>query len=307
MIFEYALDPALLDNWETIRYFKDNCGMEKGRLISDYPRDWMRYVFEVIRNSGLGQVEQKKLKEAIKHTKRHKLFRRTTCAWDKTLNWLDNTKIEHKVRPFRAVIGKCDSDEINCILSGRELHEETGLWNCDCGTIARNAADMAKAVESLLQLSQHVIFIDRYFNPEFERFRNPLIEMLKILAKRNNGIPTGKLEYHISDNPNVRYSERFDESKFIQDVDSYLKPLIPKDMKLSFIQWEKVKLKNRFIITNIGGVIFVGGLDESKGIKSPARDQVKRMNEIEYEEEWRMHSSCSPFYSVIGEYDLDEI
>ena len=28
MIFEYALDPTLLDNWKDIRYFKDQCGAE---------------------------------------------------------------------------------------------------------------------------------------------------------------------------------------------------------------------------------------------------------------------------------------
>ena len=67
MIYEYALDPALLDNWKDCRFFQQSFGPDKGRLIADYPRKWKRAVLEAIRKSGCGDVEKKRIKEALKH------------------------------------------------------------------------------------------------------------------------------------------------------------------------------------------------------------------------------------------------
>ncbi|HDH05194.1 MAG TPA: hypothetical protein ENH01_05695 [Nitrospirae bacterium] len=302
MIYEYALDPDLLDNWKDIRYFKDNSGAEKGRLISEYPKKWARAVFNVIRNSDCGDVEKKRMKEAIRRIQRYKSFRRTTCDWDVNLNWVDNAKAEHRIRPFRAIVAKCDNDETNRVLSGRDIDERTNLWNCDCGSIVRNAAAIATAVAPLLALSQHIKFIDPHFNPDIARFRNPLLEMLKIVSRRNNGIPLQSLEYHISNRPNRREIDEFDEELFKSDVNLRLKPNMSRNISLSFIQWNSSYMHNRYIITNVGCLRFGIGLDEDTR-NADARDEIERLNDIKWAEITAKYSGGNSFYSITGELE----
>ena len=37
MIYEFALEPKLLNNWKDYRYFVEKFGVQHGRLISSYP------------------------------------------------------------------------------------------------------------------------------------------------------------------------------------------------------------------------------------------------------------------------------
>ena len=40
MLFEYAVEPVLLNNWPSFRYFYEKFGVPQGRLISRYPKHW---------------------------------------------------------------------------------------------------------------------------------------------------------------------------------------------------------------------------------------------------------------------------
>jgi len=294
MIFEYAIEPALLDNWKDIRYFKDQCGAEKGRLISEYPSRWERAVFEAIRLSSSGPVEKHRMKEAVRNILKYKLFRRPRISWDNEQPWLDNAKAEHRTRPFHAIVTNASEDDVaNHILSGHNLDESKALWNCNCGSVARTATDMAHAVKPLLILSQSILFVDPHFNPAIARFRNPLIAMLRILATRDNEIPIQMLQYHIANKFD------FNESQFRTDVDTLLNPQIPSNLTMSFVKWNATEMHNRYIITNIGALRFGIGLDEYTG-SSPRSDEIERLSDMKRVELWQK-------YSVDGGYDVEEI
>ena len=292
MIFEYALDPTLLDNWKDIRYFKDQCGAEKGRLISEYPSKWERAVFEAIRLSNPGPVEKHRMKEAIRNIVKYKLFRRSRILWDDKLTWFDNARVEHERMNFHAIISKnCDDDESNCILAGDHVDDSKLLWKCSHSvTIERNASRMAREVAPVLLLSTQIIFIDPHFDPSERRFRNPLIEFLGVLSKRNNGVPLQRLEYHVSD--------KWEETEFKRRLDIYLKPHMPGGLTLSFCKWNKAEMHNRFILTNIGLLEFGIGLDEYDGGSSPREDQLKRLGDSDLSRFWAKYSTGAVFYSI---------
>lgn len=305
MIYEYALDPALLNNWKDIRYFKDSCGIEKGRLISEYPRRWIRMVFDNIRDSEYGDVEKKRMKVALRNIEKYKIFKRPRLSWDDNKGWLDNAIEEHKIRSFHAIIGNCATDETNRILSGDDLNEEMGIWNCDCGSIERRAAIMSQTVAPLLTLSQHIKFIDPYFNPDKPWFRNPLLEMLKMLSHRKNGIALQSVEYHLSNTPNRREMDNFDEDIFKEDVNRHLAPNISNKISLSFIQWDASVMHNRYIVTNVGCLRFGIGLDEDTR-SADAHDEIERLNDIKLAEITSKYSGRNAFYTVTGELE-DEV
>src|SRR6266481_4047429 len=100
MIYEYALEPALLSNWQNFRYFAEKFGVSKGRLISRYPRTWQRLVLESLASCGV--IERKRIEEGLIILKRHMLSRHH--EWTEQLDWLSNAETEHAKRPFHAVI-----------------------------------------------------------------------------------------------------------------------------------------------------------------------------------------------------------
>jgi hypothetical protein len=294
MIFEYAIEPALLDNWKDIRYFKDECGAEKGRLISEYPYKWVRAVFETIRLSSNGDVEKHRMKEALRNIAKYKLFRRQGILWDVRLSWLDNARIEHTRINFRAIIPKnCGGDdEQNCILAGEHIDESNNLWKCPQSvTIERDGLKMAMKVAPVLQLSTHIIFIDPHFDPGKGRFRNPLIEFLRVLATRTNGVPLQRLEYHVSN--------EIEEGDFKHLIDTYLKPVLPHGLTLAFCRWKNSEMHNRFILSNIGLIEFGIGLDEYvKGGPSPQEDQLNRLSDTDHSKFWVKYSTGVVFHTV---------
>ena len=50
MLYEYALDPWCLSEWETFIRLVEQFGIPYGRLISQFPKAWPRMVHEVCRN-----------------------------------------------------------------------------------------------------------------------------------------------------------------------------------------------------------------------------------------------------------------
>ena len=292
MIFEYALEPTLLDNWKDIRYFKDQCGAENGRLISEFPRRWERSVFEAIRLSGSGQVETLKMKEALRSIVKYKMFRRPKILWDDKRSWIDNAKKEHQRLMFHAIVAKnCSDDVASCLLSGDDIDESKLLWQCPPSKeIVRIASDMAREVAPLLNLSTQIMFIDPHFDPQEKRFRNPLIGFLQILSRRSNGFPINRLEYHVSD--------KWDEKEFKRRLDAYLKPHMPSGLSLSFCRWNRADMHNRFILTSMGLLEFGIGLDESDGSSSPRKDLLTRLSDNDLAKHWARYSKGTIFHTV---------
>jgi hypothetical protein len=63
MLHEYALEPALLDNWKDFRYFTEKFCVSRGRMIARYPKRWKRLVYESLSNCG--EIERKRIEEGL--------------------------------------------------------------------------------------------------------------------------------------------------------------------------------------------------------------------------------------------------
>ena len=46
MLKEFALEPEALASWESFRYLIEKFGVSKGRVISRFPKQWKRLVYE---------------------------------------------------------------------------------------------------------------------------------------------------------------------------------------------------------------------------------------------------------------------
>jgi len=66
MIFEYALEPEMVAAWGSAhnsRFFSREFGLGQGRLVSRYPKNWARKVWDSYQ--GANQMDRKRLEELL--------------------------------------------------------------------------------------------------------------------------------------------------------------------------------------------------------------------------------------------------
>ena len=254
MFYEYALEPQLLNNWRDFRYFFENMGMSRGRLISRYPKHWKRIVYESL--TDCGDMERKRIEEALIRAADEKLLRRNN-EWDRNKDWLTNAEAEHARNPFHAIIAKSNPHANASVLVGDVLVEHEPLWvlNSSC-FVPRKAQDMADGVATLLQASREIIFIDPHFDPDKSRYCRPLIGFLQV-AQHNRTIKLERVEYHLKD--------KLEANSFKTNCTKLANKLLA-GIEIRFRRWRELpnneKLHDRFILTERGGVQFSVGLDD---------------------------------------------
>lgn len=290
MIFEYALEPDLLNNWKDFRYFIDQFGISKGRLISRYPKRWKRMVFESI--EGIGDRDKHRIIEALAKIDKKLLPREN--EWDDKTSWLDNAEIENKIRPFHAIIAHDNPNKNSHIIVGDDVDEKEPLWESKTQEdIPRKPHDMADAVSILLRQSRHIVFIDTNFGPENTRHRRPLFAFIKE-ALNGRKIQLESIEYHTEAKSDLKF--------FTGECESKIAPNIPVGIDIHFKRWSKkvggTKLHDRFILTDIGGVEFTVGLDDGPDGEETG---VILLEEGKYQNTCQSYLSDTPDFELVDE------
>jgi hypothetical protein len=63
MLYEYAVEPkAIASRWETCRYLSEKFGFHRARLLSEYPKKWLRLTIEAA--EPLPDVEKNRYRKA---------------------------------------------------------------------------------------------------------------------------------------------------------------------------------------------------------------------------------------------------
>jgi len=278
MLYEYALDPKLFKNWQDFRYLIEKFGMSEGRLISQFPKKWKRIVYESLGNCSQGE---KKRIEALLN--RNIFVKRIYNQLDKESDWLTNAINAHENCCFRAIISTDNPTDHPYVLKFSTYFEsnESLMQVSRTIRIERKALKMAYCVKTLLQFGKEIIFVDPHFAPQNKRYYRPLAEFLKLIASRCSGIPIHRLEYHCNDDLGESYLKgKCDEN-------------LPKNLSAEFtpklVQWPKKELHNRYILTDIGGVMFGTGLDDDNDGESTPTDDVTLLDEFVYKQYWKKY------------------
>ncbi len=291
MIHEFALDPGVLSTWQAVRYFIEKFGCEHGRMISRFPKKWESMVYEESKNCST--IERKKIEEYLLN-KDINIKRRLIHSgreYNAGLQWLQNAAAQHAKEPFHAIITKENSTEKEYVLIADELNDTMPLWNVKKGdTVARKAAILSARVRPLLQYSSEILFIDQHFSPDAPRYQKTLSAFTDAL-RGNTKI--SRIEYHTTVH---------DISRAHFENHPKLKRLIPKEMKISFIRWEKIDSKDalhpRYVLTNIGGISIEVGLDEGE---EGATTDVSLLDYDRYVKRWSDYQRASSPFKFIDE------
>lgn len=293
MIYEFALDPGVLNNFHAIRYFLEKFGVHRGRLISRYPRKWKKMVFEAC--VACGDIERKRIEESLNNAD-NKLMS-TSRSYDSTLTWFINAEHQHTIKPFHAIISSSNPRGVPEVLIADEVSEEaTPLLRIkreDC--VPRSAGVLASLVRPLLQISSEVLFIDPYFNPTKERFLTTLSQFLMALDGNDK---VNCIEYHLGDD--------LDEAYFKAECRRNIPRLLPKNKKIRFLRWRQQEadpgdqLHPRYILTNLGGIRIDVGLDA--GEEGETTD-ISLLDLPVYQQRWKDYHD-SPAFELVDELTI---
>jgi hypothetical protein len=285
MIHEFALDPGVLSNWQSFRFFIDQFGVHHGRMISRYPGKWKKMVYE--KAAACGDIERKRIEAALQ-TIDSKLIRKER-PYEPLHPWLTNAIAEHGRDPFRAVISRDFPTASDYFLAADEINENTLYWRVQReDRCQRTAVNLAEKLKPLLLVSDEILFVDPHFDPSASRYRRPLSEFFRTILQRTS-LPAS-IEYHIS--------AKIKSGHFANHCIPEVQRILPSSLSMHIFRWQQQSqgdtLHPRYLLTERGGIRIEHGLDESNN--SSETTDISLLDVSLYNERWNdYHISTSSF------------
>ncbi len=263
MIHEFAVDPALLNNWERFRYLTEKFGVCHGRLISRFPKRWKAMVYDGL--NSVGEIERKKIEIYLGRIDEKMQVRAQPAKWDSAKSWLPNAEEEHARQSFHAIVAGANPRKNDRVLTYDDLSEDTPLWAVPREKVVfRDAISLADAVSPILRIAKNVILVDPHFDPYKPRARNTLAAFLEACLGGRIDRSLPRVEFHTAFKPAIL--------DFSGECQRQLPTRIPHGMSLKVVRWRERGdgdgLHNRYILTERGGVRLAWGLDEGNSAQT---------------------------------------
>ena len=263
---EFAVDPkAIAKDWQIFRYVFGLFGFKKGRLISQFPKNWFAEVYKAIeeadkseedekaqRSSGRDKIriklEEERKREMANGDCRVKKFGR---RYDRERrDWVSNAVEEHRRNPFGAIITK-NLDENQDFLSAEDFEEDELIGGYPSeATLDAIISDF----EIFLRFGRKIAFIDPYFRIDREKedhnVRSLLSRCLDIVGQYN---PEAECEIHYRDQDNANMPP----ISYIEGKALSVSRLIPQGMSIKICCWRKtesISFHDRYLLCEKGGV-----------------------------------------------------
>lgn len=257
MFKEYAVEPDVFLTWGSDEWYYlvlHGFGIGTSRYITDIPsRKWKE---EIIHGrESLTPLQSSRIIALLQN----KFLTRQTATWDERLGWLDNVSKNDQVEHFSCIVSRDKVLLERCVIP--DLREELAK-NESNFSVPRTAQDMSKAVEMLLRFSHTIVFYDSYLNFQRKEYQQSFEGYMKSVLKYNNeckiniisSIYNRKESYDKFKDATFKFLNRFKKPNL--SINAYLYGNTESTLSNSH---------NRYIITDIGGVIFPNGLDAKAG------------------------------------------
>jgi hypothetical protein len=275
MIKEYALDPALLNSWERVRYYCEHFGWEKGRLISRFPKSWKKLVWEC--TQGTQPLERKRIEVYMARMDTRLLEQ--SRAYNGEQPWHQNVALGHHQKQFDGIITDMAIACGNSKISNEEFEEEHPLLQKEKHIeVVRTPESLVKILDPVLSHAKQVHLIDPYFDPQPDtNIRAPHFRATKwttplaaIILQVNESCI---INYHTlrSTNRGTRIPSGADNSsdaeKWRKNCMEELPHVLPKGRAFTIHRWQEKPdgedFHARYILTDKCALLVDPGLDAS--------------------------------------------
>lgn len=267
MIKEVAVEPEVMATYSHFRELWEDCGVSRGRLLSEYPSDWRDVVCRMaceISSTKAASIAAR-LKPLPGHCEPRKWIR-TNRAYDKGKDWLTNAERHEPLRAFDAIVARRNPHDKSRVLIAGEFAKDRSPWKVHTQIeVPRTADGLLGCVSLLLESSSELVLIDRNFDAAESRFRNPLLALIK--AKEKSSGSWRRCELHLG-HPLTQQGvpDKAVLANRIHHLRHFLASSIPVGNTLRVRFWCRKpggkRLHPRFILTELGGVQYDYGLDE---------------------------------------------
>lgn len=295
MIYAYAIEPACVVAWCDRRAFRlvfGQFGLGTPRVLLEFPKlsKWKRLVHDAAILGGLSELDKARLTELLKLLGTRPV-RRVGMDYDGQTPWLDNAEREHTRHPFAAIIALENPRGHPAVLLESAVGDENHpLWHRPrAATPQRTPAEIGAALRAMIENCGELHLIDPHFGPENVRHRRVLEHLLGIVASRRSGRPN-RICVHCSGEKGVTLSF------FEQQCSEQIAHRTPAGITVQFKRWVRKdngeKFHNRYLLTDLGGVVLGVGLDAGSASET---DDVNLMDATQFELRWDQFNGAGAF------------
>ena len=300
MIKEIAIDPELFCRWEHYLALRHEFAVEKGRLISGFPKKWKKLVreaSEVMEREGTlasGKAENIRNWLAASPGTEDPRFMASACAYNWEKEWHLNA--EDHATHFCAVLSHRNIDVPNALLADEDRtylldHRFAGMPQM---TVGRNKKALVDCVWPLVRVSKRLRIVEPNFNPNRQRFLATLEELLDRL--HSGGSSIREIELHVRNPDDCKRDETpsFTRSELKHKV----LPLLRTGYRITTFLWStgREKLHPRYLLTDRGGVKIDWGWDE--GELPSETTAVDLLSAVRWEQEWNRYCLGNPDFDI---------
>jgi hypothetical protein len=219
----------------------------------------------------LGDIEKARVTEIVARLS-DVISSRTGDTYDAAESWPTNAQRENARKPFRLVL-----DRANFLA---EVNDPAGAWDVPrSAVVPRTPAGIAGALSPMLFAARKILIIDPWFNARRGAYVNTLREILREAVSGRLGQYSLDVELH------TKADIRWD--LFEADCQVLLPRVTPTSITLKIRRWIEVQpgeqFHNRYVLTNIGGVMLGAGLDAPGG---NVTDDVSILSRDDYARRW---------------------
>lgn len=297
MIYEYAIDPSIAATWfqpKDGRFFKAGLGLGTPRIVSSFPHSWKKRVWSEFYQSqhyrGLSIAKMETILEQLCRT----TVRRRGLTWDSRRSWLENAESEHRLSPFDAIVAKDNPRNHERVICVDSIDNDTPLWFREHQCAVSRDAHIQELISPLLRIATQIVFVDPWFSTA-KRFTQPMKRYLRIIARERDNARRGG---YIEEIPHIEICRSI---KGAYCSASTLSSIVPSPLDLVVRTLDKVScgedLHNRYILTDVGGLLFQHGLDEKRG----THDDIAVLSEDSYLMRWSQYANGAPEFKRVEE------
>jgi hypothetical protein len=251
MLLEYAVEPrAISSSWETFKYLIEKFGFDRGRLISEFPKAWLREVY--VGSSQFKTTDRARLEILLKDAKTSKLIR-SGRAYDPAIgDWLKIAIAQQAFRPFHAIIASENPTARVDVVIAADTDEAHPLMECShTWEVPRVGVSIAAAIAPLLRTARKILFVDPFFDLRDPKYRETLKACLDLLVA--NGSNVKNCEIHFRDHVSRP------DSNFVQlHAGTWMAGVIPNGMSITLVAWNErqncADFHARYILTDQSGI-----------------------------------------------------
>lgn len=292
MIHAYAVEPEVAVSWTDRRAFRAICdrfGVGTPRAFLEFPKfsKWKRSVHQAAVAADLDEVDSMRLDELFQLFDQARV-RRPGTTYDGERTWLENAEVEYSRHPFAAIIAMANPRSRSEVLLESAVGESTNqLWHREsAATPPRRADDLAKAVRAMLQNCRQLHLIDPHFNTGNPRHQRVLEAFMHVICSGPHGTSV-KVVVHCEQKSSLLHFE---------DEAAKLAPRIAAGARIQFRRLVRraggEKLHNRYLLTDLGGVVFGTGLDDGKENET---EDINLMSARQYDRRWQQYVAGNEF------------